>query len=244
MSKRYTQDEVIKRFCEIHGTKYDYSKVSYTKMLEKVCIVCPDHGEFWMRPNDHLFNHGCPSCGGIHSNAKRIEREKAQIMDNGKTAFENRYEKIHEKRRQKNNYKSAARKRLQTMKLNGTYDTYRENWYRSMIKAGRFHDPKFLDGYEEFKRRVYIETRKTLRCWGDVIGYYPEMYQQENKVIDHKYSIKEGFINQIPIFVLSHICNLRIIDFRKNAVKGSSCSLYMEELLEYIHDFDQLNTRG
>lgn len=31
----------------IHNNKYDYSKVDYRKAHEKVCIICPEHGEFW-----------------------------------------------------------------------------------------------------------------------------------------------------------------------------------------------------
>lgn len=242
MPKKYTQEQVIERFREIHGVKYDYSKVVYAKMLEKVCIVCPEHGEFWMRPNDHLFNHGCPSCGGERSNRKRISKEKQTILENGKTAFENRYEKIHNKRRRKDNYRSAALKRIETMKRNGTYEQYRKNWYNAMIKIGKFHDPEILEGYEEFRRRVRLETQKTLDRWGSAIGYDSEMFQRERKVIDHKYSIKEGFLNQVPVNVLSHICNLQVMSFVDNAKKGAGCSVLMEELLEYIHDFDQLNT--
>lgn len=56
--------EVIKRFIEIHGTFYDYSKVAYTKMHDKVEIVCPIHGPYFQKPADHIFNlQGCPSCG-------------------------------------------------------------------------------------------------------------------------------------------------------------------------------------
>jgi very-short-patch-repair endonuclease len=28
-----------------------------------VCIICPIHGEFWQRPNDHLTGYGCTYCG-------------------------------------------------------------------------------------------------------------------------------------------------------------------------------------
>ena len=38
----------------VHGDKYDYSKVEYKGCLEKVCIICPEHGEFWQTPKSHL----------------------------------------------------------------------------------------------------------------------------------------------------------------------------------------------
>jgi hypothetical protein len=49
-------------FREKHDDKYDYSKVVYNRMHEKVCIICPKHGEFWQTPYNHLFSKGCPVC--------------------------------------------------------------------------------------------------------------------------------------------------------------------------------------
>lgn len=62
--RNLTQDEVIAKFKKIHGDKYDYSKVIFNKMKEKVCIICPEHGEFWQTPQKHISGHGCPICGG------------------------------------------------------------------------------------------------------------------------------------------------------------------------------------
>ena len=59
---RNTED-FIKKAKEIHGDKYDYSKAEYVNSHTKICIVCPEHGEFWQAPNDHLNGHGCPLCG-------------------------------------------------------------------------------------------------------------------------------------------------------------------------------------
>ena len=49
-SRRLTQEEVLKRFKKVHGDKYDYSKVVFTNVDEKVCIICKKHGEFWQSP--------------------------------------------------------------------------------------------------------------------------------------------------------------------------------------------------
>lgn len=54
MSKRLTLDLFIQRAKEIHGDKYDYSKVNYINSYTKVCIICPIHGEFLVRPDIHL----------------------------------------------------------------------------------------------------------------------------------------------------------------------------------------------
>ena len=67
---KLTKETFIKKAREIHGDKYDYSKVDYKNTKTKVCIICPEHGEFWMTPNSHLLNQGCPKCGDIATGNK------------------------------------------------------------------------------------------------------------------------------------------------------------------------------
>ena len=92
MSKRKTTEEFIEQAKNVHGDKYDYSKVVYEsgqKQVEiicrvhgsffqrpldhlqnnqtKVCIVCPIHGEFWQAPQHHLKGYGCKKCSMTHN---------------------------------------------------------------------------------------------------------------------------------------------------------------------------------
>ena len=57
-------EDFIKKAKEIHGEKYDYSKVKYVNNRTKVEIICPIHGSFWQTPNSHLANRGCLKCSG------------------------------------------------------------------------------------------------------------------------------------------------------------------------------------
>ena len=59
-----TTEEFIQKAKAIHGNKYDYSKVEYTHNNVEVCIICPEHGEFWQKPRLHLSGCGCPICTG------------------------------------------------------------------------------------------------------------------------------------------------------------------------------------
>ena len=61
---RRNKEQFIEKSKEVHGDKYDYSKIEYVNDSTKVCIICPKHGEFWQRPNDHLDGHGCIKCMG------------------------------------------------------------------------------------------------------------------------------------------------------------------------------------
>ena len=77
-----TTEEFIKKAKEIHGNKYDYSKVEYNGNKTKVCIICPEHGEFWQRPNCHLNGHGCSKC-----NSSKLENEIIQLLEAHKIPF-------------------------------------------------------------------------------------------------------------------------------------------------------------
>ena len=87
---KYTKDAFIKKAKEVHGDKYDYSKVEYINSQTKVCIICPKHGEFWQKPNDHLCGKGCPKCNESHLE-KSVEgmliKEKVKYIYQYKTQW-------------------------------------------------------------------------------------------------------------------------------------------------------------
>lgn len=58
-------DTIIKRFNQKHGDKYDYSRVSYVNINEKVEIGCKIHGIFFQTSVCHLSGHGCPVCSHL-----------------------------------------------------------------------------------------------------------------------------------------------------------------------------------
>ena len=71
-------DIFIEKAKLMHLNKYDYSKVKYINNRTKVCIICPEHGEFWQTPDAHLSNKGCPKCGRVMSNP---EDEIVNVLD-------------------------------------------------------------------------------------------------------------------------------------------------------------------
>ena len=98
MCIKVTTESFIEKAKTIHNNKYDYSKVDYKKAREKVCIICPEHGEFWQSPNQHLSGHGCPKCSGnfmdtpyFIEKARKIHGDK---YDYSKVIFEKAQKKI------------------------------------------------------------------------------------------------------------------------------------------------------
>ena len=89
--KKHTNGEFIEKAKEIHGNKYDYSKVNYINNKTPVCIICPEHGEFWQKPNDHLSGHGCHECN-CHNHIKSFSNflKIANIVHCGKYEYDDK----------------------------------------------------------------------------------------------------------------------------------------------------------
>ena len=85
-----TKDFILKAE-DVHNNKYDYSKVNYINSKTKVCIVCPEHGEFWMTPNNHLRKHGCPKCGKICYIEKR-KKNTEEFIKKARQVHGNKYD--------------------------------------------------------------------------------------------------------------------------------------------------------
>lgn len=58
-----TLGEFKARSIVLHNNKYDYSKIIWGKSKDKIEIICPIHGSFWMLNGNHLKKQGCPTCG-------------------------------------------------------------------------------------------------------------------------------------------------------------------------------------
>lgn len=71
--KKSNKEEFIKKAKQVHGDKYDYSKVNYINSQTKVCIISSEHGEFWQTPGSHIYAKcGCPKCSSIPILEKEI----------------------------------------------------------------------------------------------------------------------------------------------------------------------------
>lgn len=99
MSRKLTTSEFINKARAVHGERYDYSKTVYNNSKEKVIIICPKHGEFLQRPNDHLNGNGCPLCNTKNkSNTDDYIKKASYVHHNyfnyGKTRYMNANTKI------------------------------------------------------------------------------------------------------------------------------------------------------
>ena len=76
------KEDFIIKARKVHGEKYDYSKVEYVNNKTKLCIICPEHGEFLQTPSSHLQGKGCQKCG-VENRSKKRTLKKEEFIKNG-----------------------------------------------------------------------------------------------------------------------------------------------------------------
>lgn len=72
--KKKTKEFVAKALL-VHGTRYTYNNVVYVNSKTKVCVTCPLHGDFFVRPDIHLQGCICKKC--------QLENQKRIIFGKG-----------------------------------------------------------------------------------------------------------------------------------------------------------------
>ena len=107
--------EFISKAREIHGDKYDYSKVNYVRHNKKVCIICPVHGEFWQTPNNHLQGNGCRQCG-IENKVYYNKKNEEQFIEDAKRVHGDKYSY------EKLNYVNSVSKAIITCPIHGDFE--------------------------------------------------------------------------------------------------------------------------
>lgn len=75
------QEEVIETFKIVHGDRYDYSKVVYVRTMDKVTVICKEHGEFEIAPNHHRYGTGCANCGEVKRASSYTLTQEEVIVD-------------------------------------------------------------------------------------------------------------------------------------------------------------------
>jgi len=97
--EKRNNEEFIEKAKEIHGDKYDYSKIEYSNSQTKIIIICNNHGEFLQIPNSHIQGMGCIKCANVHKSntedfiIKATEIHK-DLYDYSKVKYVNSHTKI------------------------------------------------------------------------------------------------------------------------------------------------------
>lgn len=87
MPRKTTQQEIIAKFQESHGSTYDYTLVEYRNSNTKVKVICSVHGIFEVQPGHHVNGVGCREC---YFDSQKTS--KAEFVARSQTHFGNRYD--------------------------------------------------------------------------------------------------------------------------------------------------------
>ncbi len=77
---------------DIHGEKYDYSRVEYVANKKEVIIICPVHGEFKQRAQNHYQGFGCAKCGSGRKGGKGRRLTTEQFIERSKRIYGEKYD--------------------------------------------------------------------------------------------------------------------------------------------------------
>ena len=94
--KKLTKEQVLRRFREAHGWKYEYDFSTYKNTHKKMRMICPEHGEFWQSPEGHIKSEsGCTFCGRILA-GRNESKSFEEFVKRANKVFDNKYEYIKE----------------------------------------------------------------------------------------------------------------------------------------------------
>lgn len=152
----------------------------------------------------------------VEMHAQAADTMKNNIDENGN----NHYERIH------------------LNKLNDI-DEDGNNFYERMVlknyESGVWTNPKDKPDLEHYRVKVY----KSMYRFKDEIKKLENFDKRghANKGmyhLDHKFSISEGFKQNVPPYIIGHINNLEMIIGRNNLSKSRKCSVELDELVDSV----------
>lgn len=168
-----------KRARAIHGNKYDYSKVEYKHNQKEICIICPEHGEFWQKPMSHLIGCGCPKC-----NCSKLEKNVRNFLAENKIKFE-------------------EQKTFEWLKLRKQQylDFYLPEYNIAIECQGKQHfkPVKYFGGKNSFLKQVERDKRKNKLCKEngiDILFFSKEDYPG---MITNLNDLKEEIYKKTPL---------------------------------------------
>ena len=79
-TSRTTEEEFIEKAKYVHNNFFDYERGSFVNVSSKVGVICPIHGVFYQKANNHLNGQGCPAC-----KKDKIEHEITKLPTKNKS---------------------------------------------------------------------------------------------------------------------------------------------------------------
>ncbi len=114
--------------------------------------------------------------------------------------------------------KCGLEKRKKTLRINNE-------------KNGIWTPLEDLNNFELYRRNVHSLSNLNYRKHKDVINPLNLPRGRNKYHLDHKFSVFEGFKNNIPPYIIANLYNLQMLSENENCVKHVSCSITKKELM-------------
>lgn len=128
---------------------------------------------------------------------------------------------------------------------NGNMKTYmyccKEHQY--LCPCSIVKDPKLKTKYEKYVSIVWVITNQNIKKYNNKIKNIELRGLEFGYDLDHKYSISEGFKNNINPEIIGHYQNFQIIKDKLNRSKNRDCSISLQYLIKQINKNEDQNVK-
>ena len=219
-----TTEYFVNKAKEVHGDRYDYSDVDYTRSFTPVTILCTIHGPFTQTPSVHLSGSGCRQCANDSiglSNSDNNESYIAKAVKIYGDRFD--YSKL--------DYKGTFDSITVICKEHNVTFTQLPNAHLNHIGCKECNSIMFtelrLSNTEEF-------IKKSKEAHGDKYDYGKTIYTHSKEEVEIYCNKHKKYFNQIPNAHLKgsgcQLCN--------NSRGEERVSLHLDKLsIEYTREY-------
>jgi hypothetical protein len=235
----------INKLVEIPTCKTCKSSVNYSRLKDGYRTYCSDK---CVKSSEEYYKKWLISVSKTLSSGDFIKKREKTWKDKYGDDF---YKIIQEKRRKniidkhgcenvfqlestKNKRKESLLEKYGSEKYNNP-DKTRE----TRIKNGTQINDESVDKFIEYKKVVINRTITIYRNNKHLINSNNLKRSKRTYHIDHLFSIKQGFLKNLPVEIISHPCNLHMIHYKENLIKQDSCWITLNELLEKIISYEK-----
>jgi len=225
----YSKKEFYEKCKIVHNNYYEYT-YDFTKVENLITVICPIHGEYKTKGSIHLYGSKCPYCAG-----KKTKKEEVikKIEENSFHLLED-FKKISDiVSVQCKNGHITKRRVWDLYKRNKIAECFicsQQTRKKTKIDKGLIIPDEQLPLFKLYTRIVWKLTSRTINDYPNKIKNLKK--RSRNFHLDHKFSIKMGFLYNILPFYIAKPNNLEVIDATQNLKKNWKSSITEQELFE------------
>jgi hypothetical protein len=235
-SSKISTIDILTRFENAHGSRFDYTKVQYINSGTKVIIGCRLHGDFTQLPADHSHGRGCVKCnGGVKKDISQFKSELnivfGDLYDLSAIVYVNADTKVIIGCNDHGFFSQTP-----SMLLSGFGCNHLECRYNRYLDANMNSNRMAKNDITNYRKSVRtISDRNYRRHWMTID---PTTLRGKEFHLDHIISIVDGFNNDLDPEVIGHPTNLRIVTRLENLQKQGKSNRTIQEALDLIDIFN------